>query len=130
MNKKSSLSLLAALALGAGLSFWLLRRGGQAAGRPAGSPADSAPDQPAPALPVVADAAGPLEEARVLAAFGRKKRAQAVLDTAVEKGDLNAEDVALFWARHELERAKRAVARGTADGQAGGSGEGSTGAAV
>lgn len=75
------------------------------------APVRAAPSpQPSAAAGTSNEATDPLSRARVFASFGHRVQAEAVLEGAVAAGELNREEVALFWARHEVESARRAAA--------------------
>ena len=71
------------------------------------------PEQPL--LPIPLDEADPLLQAEVYVAFGRKRGAQAVLETAIEDGCLTLEDADLFWAKHELKKSNSAISKAASE---------------
>lgn len=132
MTSTRKISITAAVLAGVALPLWLVWRarvrrakavqtsaalqgdGVKVAGAgkaKAPAPVRAAPSpQPSAAAGTSNEATDPLSRARVFASFGHRVQAEAVLEGAVAAGELNREEVALFWARHEVESARRAAA--------------------
>ncbi|MBK8917357.1 MAG: hypothetical protein KA603_03175 [Azonexus sp.] len=132
MTSTRKISMTAAVLAGVALPLWLVWRarvrrakavqtsaalqgdGVKVAGAgkaKAPAPVRAAPSpQPSAAAGTSNEATDPLSRARVFASFGHRVQAEAVLEGAVAAGELNREEVALFWARHEVESARRAAA--------------------
>lgn len=126
MTSTRKLSITAAVLAGVALPLWLVWRDRvrrAKAAQPvaaavevtganparAAAPAPKAPS-PQPVAAASNEATDPLSRARVFASFGHRAQAEAVLETAVAAGALSREEVALFWARHEVDSARRAAA--------------------
>ncbi|MBK7898765.1 MAG: hypothetical protein IPJ99_05350 [Betaproteobacteria bacterium] len=135
MTSTRKISMTAAVLAGVALPLWLVWRArvrrakavqtsaalqgdgvkvagaGSAGKAKAPAPVRAAPSpQPSAAAGTSNEATDPLSRARVFASFGHRVQAEAVLEGAVAAGELNREEVALFWARHEVESARRAAA--------------------
>ncbi|MBL8448543.1 MAG: hypothetical protein JNM32_01315 [Dechloromonas sp.] len=133
MTSTRKLSMTAAVLAGVALPLWLVWRArvrrakaaqplavpvetGQAEAAKSARSKTAAPARKVPAPQPVAtasasnEATDPLSRARVFASFGHRAQAEAVLEGAVARGELSREEAALFWARHEVESARRAAA--------------------
>ena len=123
MARKLVFPNLKTIAIGTGLSVgllvvanWLIRSKSSASDAHRfgnALPDHSNPEQPTGEMQH--DDADPLAAADVYVAFGRRKSAHEVLESAVETGRLRAEDVTLFWAKHDLKKSSAAMAKAVSE---------------